>query len=115
MESHDAYIATAPEQFHELLGTMQSILAAALPTAEAIVAYNMPGFRENGAIIAGYAAFSKQCGLYVHPEAIAEFRDELSAIGLKPTKTGVTFTVAKAPSPALITALAQASRRAHGV
>ena len=48
---HDAYIASA----------------AALPEAEEVVAYGMPGFQLAGQTVAGYAAFSKQCGLYLPP------------------------------------------------
>ncbi|MCO5215922.1 MAG: DUF1801 domain-containing protein [Thermomicrobiales bacterium] len=62
---HDAYIAAAPEQFQPSLRHLRELLARTLPDAEEIMAYNMPGFRIGDTIVAGYAAFSKQCGLYV--------------------------------------------------
>jgi hypothetical protein len=42
----------------------------ALPDAEKVIAYKMPGFRIGQSIVAGYAAFAKQCGLYLSPSAI---------------------------------------------
>lgn len=60
---HDAYIAAAPEAFRPELQRLREILRRALPDAEEMVAYNMPGFTIGGIVVASYAAFSKQCGL----------------------------------------------------
>jgi len=108
---HDAYIAAAPEAFQPLLIQIREQLANTLPDAEELIAYDMPGFGFGKSIIAGYAAFSKQCGLYVTNGAIAEHADEISAIGLKSTKTGVTFSPKKPITNELISKLALASRR----
>ena len=110
---HDAYIAASPEAMRPLLTRLRAQLALALPDAEEIIAYNMPGFRIGKSIIAGYAAFTKQCGLYVDASAIKSLADELAAAGLKPTKTGVTFTPSKPIPDALIRKLALASREAQ--
>lgn len=59
---HDAYIAEAPEALRPLLAQLRAQLARTLPDAEEVIAYKMPGFRIGKSIIAGYAAFSKQCG-----------------------------------------------------
>ena len=61
---HEAYIAAAPDRFRPVLEHVREILRAALPDAEEMVAYGMPGFRWNGTVIASYAAFSKQIGVY---------------------------------------------------
>lgn len=111
---HDAYIAAAPEPFRPLLNRLRALLARALPDAEEIVAYNMPGFRIQGKIVASYAAFSKQCGLYVLPGAISQHAEELAAIGLKATKTGITFSPRKPISDDLVGRLARASRKEAG-
>jgi len=75
----------------------------------------MPGFSFEKSIIAGYAAFSKQCGLYVSKGAIAAHANDIAAIGLKATKTGVTFSPRKPTSDELIIKLALASRKELGV
>ena len=108
---HDAYIAEAPENLRPLLVRLRAQLARALPDAEEVIAYKMPGFRIGQAVIAGYAAFSKQCGLYLFPSAIASHADDIAAAGLKFTKTGVTFSPSRPIPDDLVEKLALASRR----
>ncbi len=74
----------------------------------------MPGFQIDGTIIAGYAAFSRQCGLYVDPAAIAAHADEIASSKLNATKTGVTFSVSKPITDELVEKLALSSRRSKG-
>lgn len=108
---HDAYIAAAPADLRPLLVRLRDQLSRALPDAEEVIAYNMPGFRIGESIIAGYAAFSKQCGLYVSPAAIKSLADDIAAAGLKSTKTGVTFSPSQPIPDALVKKLALASKR----
>ena len=115
MIDHDSYIAQAPEALRPLLVRLREQLAKALPDAEEIIAYKMPGFRIGSTIIAGFASFSQQCGLYVHADAIRSLTDELTAAGLKPSKTGVTFSPSKPMSDELARMLAIASRKEHGL
>ena len=83
---HDAYIAEAPKDLRPLLVQLRAQLARALPDAEEVIAYKMPGFRIGQSIIAGYAAFSKQCGLYLSPSAIKSHADDIAAAGLNPPR-----------------------------
>ena len=108
---HDAYIAAAPEPLRPILVQLRTQLAKTLPDAEELIAYNMPGFGFGNAIIAGYAAFSKQCGLYLSHGAIATHANDIAAEGLKATKTGVTFSPSKPISNDLIAKLALTSRK----
>ena len=113
-DGHDAYIAAAPEQFRTLLEHLRVQLSGALPDAEEVIKYDMPGFQVENTIIAGYAAFSKQCGLYVDPVAIATHADEITSLKLKATKTGVTFSMKKPITDELVEKLAVSSRKAKG-
>ena len=108
---HDAYIAEAPEDLRPLLVRLRVQLAAALPDAEQVIAYKMPGFRIGGSIVAGYAAFSKQCGLYVLAGAISAHAEDIAAAGLTATKTGITFTPRRPIPDDLVERLARASRQ----
>ena len=108
---HDAYIAEAPEDLRPVLVRLRAQLADALPDAEEVIAYNMPGFRIGQSIVAGYAAFSKQCGLYLAPSAIASHAGDIAAAGLKSTKTGITFSPSRPIPDELVRKLALASRR----
>lgn len=112
---HDAYIAAASEALRPLLTLVRAQLAQTLPDAEGVIRYDMPGFGSADLIIAGYAAFGKQCGLYVSKDAISAYSDDIAAAGLKASKTGVTFSPAKPIPDELIAALALASRKELGV
>lgn len=107
---HDAYIAQAPEGLRPLLVRLRAQLALAFPDAEEVIAYNMPGFRIGRSIVAGYAAFSKQCGLYLPPSVIASHAGDIAAAGLKSTKAGVTFSPSRPIPDALVEKLALASK-----
>lgn len=114
-KDHDAYIAQAPSDLRPLLVQLRAQLAGALPDAEEVIAYKMPGFRIERSIIAGYAAFSKQCGLYVSPAAIQSHTGDIAAAGLKATKTGVKFSPNQPIPDALVRKLALTSRKDQSV
>jgi uncharacterized protein YdhG (YjbR/CyaY superfamily) len=109
--NHDAYIAKAPKELRPLLVQLRAELASVLPDAEEVIAYNMPGFRIGQSTIAGYAAFSRQCGLYLSPSAIKSHADDIAAAGLKSTKTGVTFSPSRPIPHELVKQLALTSKR----
>ena len=111
ISDHDAYIAQAPKELRPLLLRLRAQLARALPDAEEVIAYKMPGFRLGQSIVAGYAAFSKQCGLYLAPSAITAHAGDIAAAGLKSTKTGITFSPDKPIPDGFVRKLALASRR----
>jgi uncharacterized protein YdhG (YjbR/CyaY superfamily) len=113
VSDHDAYIAEAPPELRPLLARLRAQLARALPGAEEVIAYKMPGFRIGKSIIAGYAAFSKQCGLYLPHSAIESCADDIAAAGLKATRTGVTFSPSKPIPDKLIKKLALASKKSQ--
>jgi uncharacterized protein YdhG (YjbR/CyaY superfamily) len=112
---HDAYIAAAPEQHRPLLARLRALLAAALPGAEELIMYDMPGVGFGRTVIVGYAAFSKTCGLYLNAATIAAHADEIAAAGLKASKTGITFSPGKPIPDDLVTRLAQAARQDLGL
>jgi uncharacterized protein YdhG (YjbR/CyaY superfamily) len=107
---HDSYIAAAPLGLQPLLVRLRTQLAAALPDAEEVIACKMPGFKIGDSIVAGYAAFSKQCGLYLSPTAIAANATDIAAAGLKASKTGVTFSPRQPIPDKLVNKLALASK-----
>lgn len=107
---HDSYIAAASESFRPLLSHLREVLRKALPEAEEMTAYNLPGFSIEGKVVASYAAFSKQAGVYFLAPAIAEHAEEIAEAGLKSTKTGITFTPRKPVPDALVAQLARTSR-----
>ena len=115
VSDHQAYIAAAPAALRPLLNLVHAKLSETLPDADEIIKYDMPGFAAEGVVIAGYAAFSKQCGLYDSKGAISACSDDIGKAGLKASKTGVTFSPSKPIPSELIAALALASRKELGV
>lgn len=115
MSDHDAYIAESPEDLRPLLEQVRTQLSSCLPDADEVMKYDMPGFQVGGSIVAGYGAFSRQCGLYLSPGAITALADDIAAAGLKATKSGVTFSVRRPIPDDLVRRLAQASREDFGV
>ena len=113
-DNHDACIAAAPQQFRDMLGRLRAQLSRALPEAKEVMKYDMPGFQIEETIIAGYAALSKQCGLYVDPGAIAAHANKISSLKLKATRTGVAFSPGKPITDKLVEKLAIGSRLAKG-
>ena len=109
MADHDSYIASAPEAFRPLLEHLRTLLRDALPDAVEMVAYKMPGFALDGEVIASYAAFSKQVGVYFPAPVIAEHAEAISAAGFRHTKTGITFTTRKPLPDNLVVRLARTS------
>lgn len=112
---HDAYITAAPENLRPLLVRVRAEVALTLPDAEEVIAYKMPGFRIKESIIVGYAAFSKQCGIYVSPAVIRLHEDDIKAAGLKFTKTGITFSPSKPIPDELVKKLVLAARKEQGM
>jgi uncharacterized protein YdhG (YjbR/CyaY superfamily) len=112
---HHAYIAAAPIALQPLLRQVRAVLAEALPGLDPVIRYDMPGFAAGSVVVAGFAAFSAQCGLYVAPGAIAAQTSAIAVAGLKATKTGVTFSPRKPIADGLVRALAEESRRSLGL
>lgn len=110
MSTHDDYIAQASEPLRASLAKLREQIRKYLPDAEEIISYNMPGFAINSKTIVGYAAFSKQCGVYLDPAAVVSLHKEITSAGFKPTKTGITFSPNKPLPDELIKKLVEASR-----
>ena len=87
----DAYIAAQSPAFAAALTRLRATLARLLPDHVETISYAMPGFRQpgkNGKMVAGYAAFTRHCGLYPHSGSI------IGAIDCTPfrtSKSGVLF------------------------
>lgn len=111
-EDHDAYVQAAPEAMRPALGRLRAALRDALPEAEEVIAYGMPGYAIGGSVVHSYAAFSKQCGLYVRAASITEHAAEIAAHGLRSSKTGITFPPGRPVPDDLVARLAHASRAA---
>ena len=73
----DEYIAGQPEKCRPYLKEVREAIRAALPEAEERISWSMPTFRKKHNLI-HFACFQKHIGLYPGPEAVEEFREQLS-------------------------------------
>lgn len=113
VQSHDAYLAALPADRQAALGALRAQLRGLLPEAEEVMSYAMPGFRIGRHVIAGYAAFARNCGYYPHSgNIVPQLAAELDAVGLRHSGGAVQFTPDR-PLPAPIVARLVALRLAE--
>lgn len=90
----DAYIAACRPDQARALQALRAVIRARLPDHVECLSYAMPGFRQpgkGGKMVAGYAAFNRNCGYYPHSGSIVpQFAAELA--GFKTTPGAIQFT-----------------------
>jgi uncharacterized protein YdhG (YjbR/CyaY superfamily) len=74
-ESVDAYLAGLDEPKRATLQAVRASIRAILPNAEECISYNMPAYRVNGTVVAGFAAFSKHLAYLPHSGHVFEKMD----------------------------------------
>jgi uncharacterized protein YdhG (YjbR/CyaY superfamily) len=84
----DEYIATFPPEIQTLLSQLRVAIHEAAPEAEETISYQMPAFRQNGALVY-FAAFKDHIGFFPTPTGIETFKDKLS--GYKTSKGTIQF------------------------
>ncbi len=74
----DDYLATVPEPGRSTLESLRRTIRRLAPTAVECISYRLPAFREDGAIIAGFAAFRNHLSYLPHSGSVlSTLRDEL--------------------------------------
>ena len=77
-EDIDAYIRMFPPEVQVMLSSLRQTIREAAPEAEETISYQMPTFKQNGALV-HFAAYKKHIGFYPTPSGIEAFKEELSA------------------------------------
>lgn len=92
----ETYIAACRPDQAIALQTLRALIKTRLPDHTECLSYAMPGFRQpgpKGKMVAGYAAFAKNCGFYPHSgNIIPQFAAELAAWKTTPGAIQFTFT-----------------------
>ena len=90
----DAYIAACGPDQAAALQSLRAIIRRRLPDHIECLSYAMPGFRQpgkSGKMVAGFAAFARNCGYYPHSGSIVpQFAADLT--GFKTTPGAIQFT-----------------------
>lgn len=76
-KSIDEYLDALSEDQRTALQRLREIIQSAAPKAEECISYQMPAFRQNGALVA-FGATPNHCAFYPMSSSIVEaFQDEL--------------------------------------
>jgi uncharacterized protein YdhG (YjbR/CyaY superfamily) len=90
----DTYLAACRPDQAAALQDLRALIRGRLPEHIECLSYAMPGFRQpgpQGKMVAGYAAFAKNCGYYPHSgNVIPQFTAALT--GFKTTPGAIQFT-----------------------
>ena len=94
MKEVDAYIAALDEPKRTTLQTLRRTIREIVPDAEEVISYGLPGFRLNGKVIAGFAAFKEHLSYLPHSGSVlGELSAELK--GYKQTPGSLHFAIDK--------------------
>jgi len=89
MSEIDRYLSLHPEKIREILLQVRETIRATVPEAEELISYQTPAFKYHG-ILAWYAPFKKHYSLFVHPQFLEPFKEELKQYKL--TKSAIHFS-----------------------
>jgi uncharacterized protein YdhG (YjbR/CyaY superfamily) len=104
--SVDEYIAAQPEAARGALRRVRSAVRNALPGAEELIAYKMPAYKLNDAVVIHFAGWKQHYSLYLASErVVAAFNDELAPYDVK--KGTVSFPLSKPVPVKLIERIAK--------
>lgn len=103
----DDYLAKVPEPKRATLQKLRESIRDILPRADEVISYGMPGFRHNGTVIAGFAAFKNHLAYLPHSGSVlAELHDELA--DYESTEGSLHFPIDKPLPKALVKKLISA-------
>jgi uncharacterized protein YdhG (YjbR/CyaY superfamily) len=104
----DAYLAGLEASKGDALQDLRRTILELVPDAEGTLAYGVPGFRRNGSLVAGFAAFTDHLSYLPHSGSVlATLGDELA--GYAASKGALKFTV-ETPLPRSLVASLVAAR-----
>lgn len=90
----DRYLAGIEEPKRSTLESLRQTVASIVPDAEEVISYGMPGFRLDGKMIAGYAAFKNHLAYLPHSGSVlGELTNELA--GYASTSGSLHFPIDK--------------------
>lgn len=79
----DEYLLNVSEPHLTSLVQLRKTLSELLPTAEEVISYSMPGFRVEGGVVAGFAAFKNHVSYFPHSGNIVPQLTPRELVGLE--------------------------------
>lgn len=110
----DDYLAGLAEPARGTLETLRRSILAVVPEAEQGISYGMPAFRVDGAVVAGFAAFTRHLSYLPHSgKVLADLADDLA--GYERTTGSLHFPPDQPLPDALVRSLVEAKLRLLGL
>ena len=88
----DEYVNAAAKEVQPVLQELRRVIHEAAPSAQEVISYNMPAFRQNG-ILVYFAAFKNHIGFFPTASGVSAFMKALTAY--KTAKGTVRFPLDK--------------------
>jgi uncharacterized protein YdhG (YjbR/CyaY superfamily) len=109
MSEVDDYLAALSDEQRVALQHLRETIRSIIPDAQEVMSYGMPGFRIDGEVVAGYAAFRHHLSYFPHSGSVlAECIDDVASY--KQTKSSLHFSAAQPLPTALVRNLIRARR-----
>jgi uncharacterized protein YdhG (YjbR/CyaY superfamily) len=90
----DQHIAKIPEPQRSTLQLLRKAIREVIPEAQEVISYGFPGYKLDGKIICGFAAFKNHCSFFPHSSlVIPELEKEL--VNYKTSKGALQFGIDK--------------------
>ena len=106
----DEYLAALDEPKRGTLEQLRRTILEIVPDAEQCISYGIPGFRLNGKVVAGFAAFKHHLSYFPHSGSVLpELADDLC--GYTASKGTLQFAVDEPLPKALVEKLIAVRRR----
>ena len=96
----DEYIQSFPVEIQAILKKLRVVIQKAAPKSEEVISYNMPAYKQNGALVY-FAAYKNHIGFYPTASPIKVFNDQLE--NYKTSKGAIQFPLDKPLPKKLIT------------
>ncbi len=80
LKSVTGYIAAQPEAARAALKRVRSTIRKAMPAAEEVISYSIPGYKLDGRVVIFFAGWKQHYSIYPATDGLAEtFKDELAS------------------------------------
>lgn len=110
----DAYLSKVGEPHRRTLQALRTTIHEIVPQADEVISYGMPGFRLEGKMIAGFAAFKNHVAFMPHSGSVfSQLAPDLK--GYKWTPGSLHFPVDRPLPRSLVRKLIATRRREAGV
>lgn len=92
MNPIDEYLSGVSEPHLTSLVALRKSLRKLLPDAEEVISYSMPGFKVEGGVVAGFAAFKNHVSYFPHSGSIVPQLSAQELVGLEGKEGTLRFS-----------------------